>query len=235
MLLLGVLTILAPLASGQDYLNDLSTNLEQASAFLDEAAVTIEECTRGLIACLQDPEDIAGRVDMANQGLQGVTANISAMTAPAEHTASHNLLIEGLDEVTMGLTIYTQGLRENDPSKLVLASEVIRAGQDDIRTATSAIAGQPPPNPSPVGIVTIGVVAAAGGMAVLLVFLLRETHRQRLDHLQKELATCPLCGQVLDGWETYKVKQIRRWQTEHLQSHQEEGEPPPPSDRPSPP
>lgn len=196
------------------------------------AAIAIEECTRNLVACLQDPEAIAGRLDTANQGLQGVTANISAMTPPAEHAASHDLLVEGLSEVSMGLTVYTQGLRETDPSKLVLASELIGAGRDDIRTARIAIAGQPPANTNLIGIVTIGVVAAAGGLAVLLVFLLRTANRQRLDHRQKELATCPLCGQVLDGWETYKVKQIRTWQTEHLQSHQEEGEIPPSSDRP---
>ncbi len=219
--------LIAPKASGQDYLTDLNSNLELASDFLEEAAVAIDDCVTAFFACLGDPEESAARVDAANRGLQGVTANLSLMEAPAEHAGSHALLISGLDEVSMGLTLYSEGLRENDPSKLTLAAEVIRDGRADIQAATTAITSAPSGDISLVTILTFAIIGGAGGMAVLLVILLRTLYRKRLDQIQKDLATCPLCGEVLDRWETYKEKQIRKWQAEHLRSHgRDETDPP---------
>ena len=226
-LFLAVLVLLAPKASGQDYLTDLNSNLELASGFLEEAAVAIEDCLTGLITCLRDPEEFAARVDAANRGLQGVTANLSLMEAPAEHAGSHALLISGFNEVSMGLALYSEGLRQNDPSKLTLAAEVIRDGRADIQAATSAITSVPSGDSSLIAILTFAIIGGAGGMAVLLVILLRTLYRKRLDQIQKELATCPLCGEVLDGWETYKEKQIRKWQAEHLRSHRRDQTDPP--------
>ncbi len=227
-LFLAVLVLIAPRASGQDYLTDLNRNLELVSDFLEEAAVAIEDCVTDLLTCLRNPEEFAARVDAANLGLEGVTANLSLMEAPAEHGGSHALLISGFDEVSMGLTLYSQGLRENDPSKLTLAAKVIRDGRADIQAAMSAITSVPSGDISLIAILTLAIIGAAGGMAVLLVILLRIVYRKRLDQIQKELATCPVCGEVLDRWETYKEKQIRKWQAEHLRSHRRDETDPPP-------
>lgn len=218
--------VLAPQAGAQDYLTDLGTSLDLAGDFLDEAAAAIEECNVALIDCLRNPDPTADRIEAANLGLQGVITNLSLLQPPAEHAASHDQLLLGLGKVSTGLTLYTEGLRQNDPTKLARASDALRDGRDDIRTATNAIASQSAGSTDLLTLVTFAVIAAAGAMVVLLVVLVRSAHRQRLNTLHKELATCPLCGEVLDQWSTYKVGQIRTWQQEHLKSHRDEGLPP---------
>ncbi|MEE9593701.1 MAG: hypothetical protein V3W28_08995 [Thermoplasmata archaeon] len=208
--------------SAQDYETQLSAHLVEASEFLDDAGQAIDECTRTLIGCLSDPDDIVTRIDAASQGLLEVVGNVSAMEVSEENAADHALLVQGFGLVTDGFALYTDGLRSKDPGTLGLAGDLIADGNNQIRAAVNAIFTQPASGTDIVQILTYAVIGATVGLSVLLYLLLRMERRQRRTHIEKEFATCPECGEVLDEWWTYRSRQIRRWLETHLLSHERE-------------
>ena len=208
--------------SAQDYQTQLSEHLAEASMFLDDAGQAIDECTRALIGCLANPDDIVTRIDAASQGLLRVVSNLSAMEVPEGNAADHARLIQGFGMVTDGFAVYTDGLRSRDPGTLGLAVDLITDGNNQIRAAVNAIFAQPTTDPDIVQILTYVVIGATVGLSVLLYVLLRMARQQRRTQIEKDFATCPECGEVLDQWWTYRKRQIRRWLETHLLSHERE-------------
>lgn len=206
-------------ASAQDYRTLLSEHLSEASVFLDDTSQAIDQCNRALIGCFVNPEDIATRIDQANQGLRQVVANLSAMEVPEPYAIDHALLSLGFGNVTNGLTLYTTGLRSKDPGTLGVAADLISDGNNQIRDAVNAIFAPPPPGLDLIQLLTYIVIAAAIGLSLLLYALLRVARQQGRTYIEKELATCPECGEVLDRWRTFRTRQIRDWQETHLRSH----------------
>ncbi len=208
--------------STESYLDALSVNLGETSTQLNRAAEAIEECNVELLECLREPEAYAERIDDANEGLTRVHFNLSTIQVPSQYSTDHFRLLRGLSNVMDGLYLYSESLRMRDPSRLGDALELIRAGRDDIQAATDSILAETSQPLDMIQITTVIVVIATGGLAVLLVILLRRARSERLSFLHDELATCPQCGEVLDQWWTFRPGQIRQWQTTHLASHERE-------------
>lgn len=221
-----ILPLLASQASGQDFIRDLAFNLDQASRFIGDAAAAIDECNTMFLDCLSKPEEFVLRLDAANRGLGNASLNISQLAAPPEHTSGHALLLQGLGNVSQGLSLYAEGLQDRQPTKLNLAIDLIQEGKEKIEAATAAILGQPTGGLDLVTILTAVVVIAAVALVVTIVVLVRFVRRQRLIRIQDELATCPQCGEVLDRWWSYRARQIKEWKATHLRSHQTETDKP---------
>ena len=209
-----------------EYLQALSAELDKSTIYLDEAAAAISEC-RLTISCLQNPEPYAVRLDNAVLGLEKVVSNLSGMEVPERYVTSHQQLIRGYGQVIDGFILYAEGLREHgrDPTKFEDAVNLVREGRTNITEANNAIFARTPPTFDLVLILIITVLATAGALVVLMVFLGRQAAQERHERVRDELATCPKCSQVLDQWWTYRRRQIRQWRVDHLKSHERDTRP----------
>lgn len=195
-----------------------------ASGFLSEASDAIAECNEQLLDCVQNPEPTASRIDTARVGLEGVVLNLTELEPPPEHAANHDLLLQGFNKVILGFSLYSQALRDREPGVLIDGLELIQEGKDDVSTATSSILGNEGPATNVILFVTVGVVGATVAMSVVLALLLLRLRKDRMSEVHRTLATCPVCGEVLDSWWTFRTRQIREWQRDHLKGHRSGGE-----------
>lgn len=219
-----ILLVLTAPTRAQDYRGDLGTNLGLASDYLSEASDAIAECNEDLLGCIRDPEATADRIDNATAGLEGVVSNLSLLDPPAEHQANHNLLLQGFDKIVAGFSLYSQALRDREPTSLIDGLELIQEGKEEVNTATSSILGDQNLPVDIVLVVTLGVVGAAVAMFIVLALLLLRLRQNHLDAIHRNLATCPVCDEILDKWWTFRMSQIREWQQNHLKGHRQERE-----------
>lgn len=223
---LAGLSLASPLASGQGdtYLQDVAVEFEVATVHLDEAAEAIARCNDALIACLQEPEPTAGRLDNASVGLEAVLANLTNLDVPSAYASSHALLETGFQQVIDGLRMYAQGLRQRDVDTLSAGADLVREGRNNISTANNAIFGQAPAAINLLLILIIAVFVTAAAVGVLVFIIVRDMRRTHQGRVRNELATCPTCGAVLDRWWTYRGWQIRQWRSDHLKAHEVGGD-----------
>ncbi len=180
----------------------------------------IDECGDQFFECLTQPEGYGSRIDQARDGLEGVLLNLSGLDVPVAYASSHALLQQGLASVIEGLSLYATGIRELDLDKLEDASELVRSGKQDIDKATSDIASQPSGGVDLTLLLTLTGGVAVPVMGVLLFILVRQVRKTQRAYVERELATCPICGEVLDRWWTYRTKQVRAWLATHTRSHE---------------
>lgn len=218
--LLILALLAAPTAVSQEtYIQELSAQLGVAQEYLDAAGDAIRDCDSAIVTCLQNPEGYATRIDAAVAGLIGVQGNLSAMAVPPIYAQDHALLVSGFGKVTDGLALYAQGIRQGEPDQLSAGADLIHDGKVDIETASSRILAKPPGGEGLFLILIAAIIVIAGALLVLMVVVYRQAASGRRDRIERELATCPVCGEVLDGWRTYRTRQIRDWREAHLKSH----------------
>lgn len=204
----------------ESYTSSLSVLLSEASDFLSQASEAIDGCNQDFTNCLRQPDEFADQIDQAREGLEGVLADLGQLTPPGNLASSHDLLQGGFLKVINGLSLYAEGIREADAVKLGGALDLVHSGRVDIEAATAAITSSGGSGGlDPILILEIVGGVAIAMMGVLIALLVRQARRTRLAQVESELATCPVCGEVLDGWQTYRSRQIREWRTTHLLSH----------------
>lgn len=221
-MLAAVASLLAPTplvaASEQSYLDALTVQLEVAGQHFAEAAAAIRECNEEFFQCFSEPEEFAQRIDLAALGLSGVRDNLSRVAVPDGYTSIHDQLSRGFGQVVDGLSLYAAGLRESDPDRLDEAADLVEIGKGNIDAATTAIRTRSQADFDFSLIAIIAVVAMACSVGVLTFILVQQLRRDRTDGKEKS-ATCPVCGQMLDQWWTFRVSQVREWRTDHLGVH----------------
>jgi len=220
--LAAVTSLLAPTslvaASEQTYLDALTVQLEIAGQHFAEAAAAIRECNEEFFQCFSEPEQFAQRIDLAALGLSRVRDNLSGIAVPESYTSIHAQLSRGFGQVVDGLSLYAAGLRESDPDRLGEAADLVEIGKGNIDTATTAIRTRSQADFDFSLIALIAVVVMTCSVGILIFTLVRQLRRDRTDGMKKS-ATCPVCGETLDQWWTFRVSQVREWRTDHLGMH----------------
>ena len=215
--------LLAPTVAPQGtYPEELSTQLEIAGGHLADAGDAIRDCDAVIISCLGNPEPYATRIDAAVAGLNEVQINLSAMTVPGAHAQDHQLLRSGIAKVTDGLALYASGIRAGDPALMSQAADLVHEGTGEIEAARARILAQPAGVNQLFLVLIVSAVGITFALAALIVAAYRQGASDRRRKLEEEVATCPVCGEVLDRWSTYRRRQIREWREAHLKTHAQE-------------
>jgi len=217
-LALAILVFLPVVAAQQEYLDALSVQLDAAQVHFDEAADALSTCSDAIVNCFQNREPYALRLESAGQGLLGIQDNLSAMDVPERYRSDHAMLQDGFQQVTEGLLLYAAAIRTWDTGNMSRAGQLTQAGRLDIRTASTSILSRP------VGdahfALLAGVVVLEGVVVVAFVLVVsRRVARTRRADFERDWASCPECGEVMDQWWTFKKRQVREWRATHLKGH----------------
>lgn len=205
-------------ASQETYLQDVASEIQKSTAFLDEASDAISDCGLSL-ECFQDPEPHASRIDRAVVGLQGIHANLTRLDVPAQYNASHTKLLLGYQQTIDGLILFAAGIRENDLDKVQTGADLLVDGRENRTEGASEILSQARAPFDLSLVLIIAIIGVAATLVVLMFLLGRQASQDRLERIHSD-AKCPKCGQVLDQWWTYRPWQIRQWRVDHLRSHE---------------